>query len=174
LPFMAIVAIAILIDDGRPILYRQQRIGLNGRPFTLYKFRSMAKNAEADGKPQWAGVGDSRVTRIGRIARRARLDELPQLLNVLSGSMSVVGPRPERPEFVDQLSQKIPYYQERHSVKPGITGWAQLSYPYGSSDKDAMEKLEYDLYYIKYKSLVFDLMVMLQTAEVVLWGKGAR
>ncbi len=173
-PIMVVVALAVFVDDGRPILYRQRRVGLVGRTFNLYKFRSMIKNAESDGKARWAGASDSRVTRVGSIIRKLRLDELPQLFNVLRGDMSIVGPRPERPEFVEQLAQKIPYYHERHSVKPGITGWAQLCYPYGSSDEDALEKLQYDLYYIKHKSLVFDLMVLLQTAEVVLWGKGAR
>jgi sugar transferase (PEP-CTERM system associated) len=173
-PIMLCVALAIVIDSGRPIFYRQQRVGLRGSVFTLYKFRSMIVDAESDGKARWAGASDSRVTRIGGLLRKLRLDELPQLLNVLRGDMSIVGPRPERPEFVQTLAEKIPYYHERHSVKPGITGWAQLCYPYGSSDEDAMEKLQFDLYYIKYKSLIFDLMVLLQTAEVVLWGKGAR
>lgn len=173
-PIMLLVAIAIVIDDGRPVFYRQRRVGLGGTAFTLCKFRSMIKNAEADGKAQWAGTSDSRITRVGGVLRKLRFDELPQLLNVLRGDMSMVGPRPERPEFVQRLSEKIPYYHERHTVKPGITGWAQLCYPYGSSDEDAMEKLQFDLYYIKYKSLIFDLMVLLQTAEVVLWGKGAR
>ncbi len=174
LPVMAIIALAILIDDGRPVLYRQTRVGLMGKHFTLSKFRSMVRNAEAGGTPQWAQKGDSRVTRFGSILRKSRLDELPQLFNVLVGSMSLVGPRPERPEFVERLATQIPYYLGRHVVKPGITGWAQLSYPYGASDQDALEKLQYDLYYIKHKSAVFDLMVLLQTAEVVLWGKGAR
>jgi sugar transferase (PEP-CTERM system associated) len=173
-PIVCAVAVAILIDDGRPVLYRQRRVGLMGEVFTLYKFRSMFNDAEADGTPQWAGASDRRITRVGAFIRKLRVDELPQLFNVMRGDMSLVGPRPERPEFVEQLSRKIPYYHERHSVKPGITGWAQLSYPYGSSDNDAMEKLQYDLYYIKHKSLIFDLMVLLQTAEVVLWGKGAR
>src|SRR5690606_5415714 len=132
----------------------------------------MIKNAEADGRARWAAEGDSRITRIGAVLRKFRIDELPQLFNVLRGEMSLVGPRPERPEFVERLARTIPYYHERHAVKPGITGWAQLCYPYGSSDDDAMEKLQYDLYYIKHKSLIFDLIVMLQTAEVVLWGKG--
>lgn len=172
-PVMLLIALAILIDDGAPVLYRQRRIGVEGKPFTLFKFRSMRRDAEAAG-PQWAQTGDSRVTRMGAILRKLRLDELPQFFNVLAGSMSLVGPRPERPEFVERLAQQIPYYQERHIVKPGITGWAQLSYPYGASDHDAMEKLQYDLYYIKHKSLVLDLMILLQTAEVIMWGKGAR
>ncbi len=173
-PLMLAAAAAVALDDGWPVLYRQSRVGLTGKEFTLYKFRSMIKEAEADGAARWAGASDSRVTRVGKFLRKTRLDELPQLLNVLRGDMSIVGPRPERPEFVRHLAKKIPYYHERHSVKPGITGWAQLCYPYGSSDEDAMEKLQFDLYYIKHKSLVFDLIVLLQTAEVVLWGKGAR
>jgi sugar transferase (PEP-CTERM system associated) len=173
-PIMALVALAVVIDDGLPVIYRQRRVGYGGRTYWLYKFRSMIKAAEADGAPKWARTDDQRVTRVGGILRKLRLDELPQLVNVLRGDMSLVGPRPERPEFVERLSLTIPYYQERHVVKPGITGWAQLCYPYGSSDHDAMEKLQYDLYYIKHKSLIFDLMVLLQTAEVVLWGKGAR
>jgi sugar transferase (PEP-CTERM system associated) len=174
LPIMALVAAAIAIEDGWPVLYRQRRVGLMGNEFTLYKFRSMYTNAEADGKARWAAAKDSRVTRVGAVIRKLRLDELPQVFNVLRGEMSLVGPRPERPEFVARLAQVIPYYHERHCVKPGITGWAQLCYPYGSSDEDAMEKLQFDLYYVKHRSLVFDLMVVIQTAEVVLWGKGAR
>ena len=174
LPVMLAVAIAILLEDGRPVLYKQNRVGYGGRVFPLYKFRSMIKNAEAEGRPQWAGQDDPRVTRVGRVIRKLRLDELPQLFNVIRGDMSLVGPRPERPEFVSRLAQSIPYYHERHSVKPGITGWAQLCYPYGSSEGDALEKLQYDLYYVKHRSLAFDLAVILQTVEVVLWGKGAR
>ena len=174
LPFMICIAMAILLDDGAPVLYRQTRVGYMGRSFTLYKFRSMVKDAEASGNPLWAAKRDSRVTRVGALLRKLRCDELPQLFNVITGTMSLVGPRPERPQFVERLSKEIPYYHERHVVKPGITGWAQLSYPYGASDQDAVEKLQYDLYYIKNKSLIFDLMVLLQTAEVVLWGKGAR
>ncbi|HEX6996385.1 MAG TPA: TIGR03013 family XrtA/PEP-CTERM system glycosyltransferase [Gammaproteobacteria bacterium] len=173
-PVMCLCALAILLEDGPPVFYRQRRVGYRGRTFTLYKFRSMIKDAEADGAPRWAGTGDSRITRVGAVIRKLRLDELPQLLNVFRGDMALVGPRPERPEFVERLSQTIPYYHERHAVKPGITGWAQLCYPYGSSVQDAMEKLQYDLYYIKHKSVIFDLIVLLQTAEVVLWGKGAR
>jgi lipopolysaccharide/colanic/teichoic acid biosynthesis glycosyltransferase len=171
---MLVVVIAILLDDGWPLLYKQRRVGRRGKHFTLYKFRSMVRDAEPDGAPRWASKTDRRVTRVGVFLRKTRLDELPQLFNVLRGDMSLVGPRPERPEFVAELNAKIPYYHERHCVKPGITGWAQLSYPYGASDRDAQEKLEYDLFYIKHKSLIFDLMILLQTAEVVLWGKGAR
>jgi lipopolysaccharide/colanic/teichoic acid biosynthesis glycosyltransferase len=166
----------IKLEDGirAPVFYRQRRVGLDGEVFNLLKFRSMSVNAEADGKAQWAQKNDSRVTRVGGFMRKTRIDELPQLLNVLRGDMSFVGPRPERPEFVSQLNERIPYYRERHCVKPGITGWAQLCYPYGSSEKDALEKLQYDLYYVKNHGFLFDLMILLQTAEVVLWGKGAR
>jgi sugar transferase (PEP-CTERM system associated) len=174
LPVMACIAAAILLVDGAPVLYRQTRVGYMGRAFTLYKFRSMVKDAETSGDALWAAKRDARVTRVGAWLRKLRCDELPQLFNVITGTMSLVGPRPERPQFVERLSKEIPYYHERHVVKPGITGWAQLSYPYGASDQDALEKLQYDLYYIKNKSLIFDLMVLLQTAEVVLWGKGAR
>ena len=173
-PVMCVCALAILLEDGAPVFYRQRRVGYRGKIFTLYKFRSMIKDAEADGKPRWAGSRDDRITRVGAVIRKLRLDELPQLFNVFRGDMALVGPRPERPEFVERLSQTIPYYHERHAVKPGITGWAQLCYPYGSSEQDAMEKLQYDLYYIKHKSVIFDLIVLLQTAEVVRWGKGAR
>jgi lipopolysaccharide/colanic/teichoic acid biosynthesis glycosyltransferase len=144
-----------------------------GRPFELLKFRSMTKGAEAAGA-QWAQKGDTRVTKVGKIIRKVRFDELPQILNILRGEMSLVGPRPERPEFVKSLSQRIPYYQERHCVKPGLTGWAQLQYPYGASEKDALEKLRYDLYYVKNQSMLLDIMILLQTAEVVIWQKGSR
>ena len=175
-PLMIVAAVAVKFEDGirAPVFYRQRRVGLDGEVFNLLKFRSMSVNAEADGKAQWAQKNDSRVTRVGGIMRKTRIDELPQLLNVLRGDMSFVGPRPERPEFVSQLNERIPYYRERHCVKPGITGWAQLCYPYGSSEKDALEKLQYDLYYVKNHGFLFDLMILLQTAEVVLWGKGAR
>jgi sugar transferase (PEP-CTERM system associated) len=174
-PVMLIAAIAIKIEDGpsAPIFYRQTRVGLLGRHFELVKFRSMGIDAEERGA-QWAQEGDPRVTRVGAFMRKTRIDELPQILCVLAGDMSFVGPRPERPEFVEQLSERVPYYRERHWVKPGITGWAQLRYPYGSSEADAAEKLQYDLYYVKNHSLLFDLMILLQTAEVVMFGKGAR
>lgn len=173
-PLMLLAALAVVVDDGFPVFYRQRRVGYAGQTFEVIKFRSMIRDAEADGQAKWAKTGDSRVTRVGAVLRKLRIDELPQLINVLRGDMSLVGPRPERPEFVEQLAETIPYYHERHVVKPGITGWAQLCYPYGSSEQDAMEKLQYDLYYIKHKGLIFDLMVLVQTAEVVLWGKGAR
>jgi sugar transferase (PEP-CTERM system associated) len=172
-PFMAIVALAIHFDAPGPILYRQERVGENGRVFTLYKFRSMRVDAE-HGTPVWARDHDDRVTRVGRFIRLVRLDELPQLWNVLRGDMSFVGPRPERPYFVEQLAAAIPYYMERHAVKPGITGWAQVKYRYGASFEDAVEKLRYDLYYIKHLSIVFDLTIVMDTVKVILLGKGAQ
>lgn len=175
-PVMLLVLVAIKLESGwsAPALYRQRRVGLEGRVFDVLKFRSMRPDAEVDGRPRWAQKDDERVTRVGAFIRATRIDELPQILNVLKGNMSFVGPRPERPEFVAELNEKIPYYRERHCVKPGITGWAQLCYPYGSSEHDAAEKLQYDLYYVKNHSLLFDLMILLQTVEVVLWGKGGR
>ncbi|MEL6447885.1 MAG: TIGR03013 family XrtA/PEP-CTERM system glycosyltransferase [Pseudomonadota bacterium] len=173
-PIMLVVAIAIMVEDGAPVFYRQRRVGKNNQPFEVLKFRSMRTDAEAAGEAVWAKENDDRVTRVGRVIRKLRIDELPQLINVLAGTMSIVGPRPERPEFVEKLREDLPFYMERHRVKPGITGWAQLCYPYGSSDKDALEKLQYDLYYVKNRSLLFDIMILLQTVEVVLWQKGAR
>ena len=174
LPVMLVTALAILLEDGGPVFYRQERVGQGGRNFTIFKFRSMRKDAERDGRPQWAGADDDRTTLVGRIIRKLRIDELPQILNVLRGDMSFVGPRPERPFFVDQLAAKIPYYSARHSIKPGITGWAQVRYPYGASLDDAVEKLQYDLYYVKNHTLFLDIMVLIETVQVVLWGKGAR
>jgi sugar transferase (PEP-CTERM system associated) len=176
-PIMLLTALAILVEcRGRPcpIFYRQERVGLGGRPYHVLKFRSMRTDAEAAGVAQWATRNDVRVTKVGSFIRKVRIDELPQIFNVLRGEMSFVGPRPERPPFVEELSLKIPYYGERHRVKPGITGWAQLCYPYGSSDRDAMEKLQYDLYYIKNRTIMLNLIVLVQTVEVVLFGKGAR
>jgi sugar transferase (PEP-CTERM system associated) len=173
LPLMLLTALLVMLEDGRPILYRQERVGENGRTFVLSKFRSMRKDAEKGGKPIWAKDGDDRVTRVGGFIRKTRLDELPQLWNVVRGDMSFVGPRPERPFFVEQLSQQIPFYQQRHAVKPGLTGWAQVKYRYGSSLEDAMEKLRYDLYYIKHLSVFFDLTIVFDTVKVVLFRKGA-
>lgn len=173
-PFMLLTALAILIEDGRPVFYRQTRVGLLGREFELLKFRSMTKDAERAGEAQWAQHNDRRITKVGTLIRKLRFDELPQIINVIRGDMRFIGPRPERPEFVSALAEKIPYYHERHCVKPGLTGWAQLSYPYGSSERDALEKLQFDLYYVKNQSLVFDLLILVQTVEVVIWGKGAR
>lgn len=173
-PVMLLTAIAILLESGHPVLYRQERVGQGGRTFMILKFRSMRVDAETGGAPQWASANDRRVTAVGRVIRKLRIDELPQIFNVLGGQMSFVGPRPERPYFVEQLTQRIPYYNSRHSVKPGITGWAQVRYPYGASVEDAIEKLQYDLYYVKNHSLFLDLMILANTAQVVLWGKGAR
>ncbi len=175
-PIMLLVALAIKLEDGfsAPVFYRQCRVGQGGAPFEVLKFRSMSVDAEADGKAVWAEKNDSRITRVGRFLRKSRIDELPQAFNVLRGQMSLVGPRPERPEFVRDLEEQIPYYSERHAVKPGVTGWAQLRYAYGASEEDALEKLQYDLYYVKNQSLMLDIMIILQTVEVVLWGKGAR
>jgi sugar transferase (PEP-CTERM system associated) len=172
-PLMLLTALAIWIESGRPVLYRQERAGENGRVFTLNKFRSMRKDAE-QGTPIWARTDDDRVTRVGRLIRKTRLDELPQLWNVLRGDMSFVGPRPERPFFVAQLASQIPLYEQRHAVRPGITGWAQVKYRYGASIEDAYEKLRYDLYYVKHMSLAFDLTILFDTIKVVLFAKGAR
>jgi len=174
LPLMLLTALAIKLESPGPVFYRQERVGLNARPFTLLKFRSMRNDAEKDGVAKWASVGDARVTRVGAVIRKTRIDEIPQAINVLLGQMSFVGPRPERPAFVEVLAGEIPFYHERHSVKPGITGWAQINYPYGASVADAREKLQYDLYYVKNLSLVFDLSIVLQTVRVVLWSAGAR
>ena len=173
-PFMLLVALCIWMESGGPILYRQTRVGENGRHFELVKFRSMRTDAEGDGVARWADQHDDRSTRVGRLIRMTRLDELPQLFNVLRGDMSFVGPRPERPHFVDLLRQEVRYYNIRHCVKPGLTGWAQLRYPYGASVRDAEEKLTFDLFYVKNQGLVFDLMILLQTVEVVLFRRGAR
>jgi len=174
-PFIALTAFAVWIE-GRfkePILYSQHRVGQNWKLFKVYKFRSMRVDAEKNGA-QWAQQNDPRVTKVGAFIRKTRLDEFPQLWNVLKGDMSFVGPRPERPEFVEDLAKNIPYYSERHRVKPGITGWAQMCYAYGSSQEDALQKLQYDLYYVKNYSLFLDLIILIQTAEIILWGKGAR
>lgn len=173
-PLILAAAIAIRSESRGPVLYYQYRVGANGKLFSILKFRTMRQDAEADGQARWAASSDPRITRVGRWLRRTRIDELPQIFNILQGEMSFVGPRPERPEFVDILAQKIPYYSERHRVKPGLTGWAQICYPYGSTEEDASEKLQYDLYYIKNYSLFLDLMILLQTAEVVVLGKGVR
>ena len=175
-PLMLLVALAIRIESGagQPILYRQERVGARGKTFQLIKFRSMRTDAELDGIARWANKDDDRVTRVGRFTRKVRLDELPQLWNVLKGEMSFIGPRPERPQFVIDLGQKIRYYDLRHCLKPGLAGWAQLRYPYGASEADAEEKLKYDLYYVKNHNLLFDLLILFQTVEVVLFRRGAR
>jgi sugar transferase (PEP-CTERM system associated) len=173
LPVMLITALLIILESGFPVFYRQERVGRNGRLFDVIKFRSMRCDAEKDGKPVWAKSADDRVTRVGRIIRKLRIDELPQLYCVLKGDMSLVGPRPERPFFVDQLTREIPFYAVRHSVKPGVTGWAQVCYHYGATVEDSAEKLQYDLYYVKNHSLFLDLVVLFETVGVVIMGKGA-
>tara|TARA_R110002167_G_scaffold196935_3_gene399963 strand:+ start:4148 stop:5560 length:1413 start_codon:yes stop_codon:yes gene_type:complete len=174
-PFMLLTAIIIFFEDVRnskaSIFYKQERVGLNGKLFNIIKFRSMRPDAEKDGA-KWATTNDSRVTKIGLFIRKYRIDELPQLLNIFRGEMSFIGPRPERPQFVEQLIREIPYYNQRHNVKPGLAGWAQLNYPYGASVEDSMEKLKFDLYYVKHQSLMLDILILIRTVEVVLFGKG--
>jgi sugar transferase (PEP-CTERM system associated) len=174
LPLLLFTALAIKLEDGGPIFYSQERVGLFGKTFTLYKFRSMRVDAESNNGPQWAEKQDARITRVGGFIRKVRIDELPQLANVLNGDMSFIGPRPERPYFVEQLNRHIPFYGERHAVKPGITGWAQIMYPYGASLQDARHKLSYDLYYVKNHTLLLDLIVLIQTVRVILFPDGAR
>ncbi len=173
-PVMVLTAIAIRLDTPGPILYRQERVGRAGSRFQCVKFRSMRIDAERDGAPRWAQVGDARITRVGRLIRKLRIDELPQLLNVLSGEMSLVGPRPERPVFVEQLKQRVPFYDVRHSVKPGLTGWAQVRFNYAATLEDSKRKLQYDLYYVKNHSLFLDCLILLETVRVVLRGEGAH
>jgi sugar transferase (PEP-CTERM system associated) len=173
-PIMAIAAIWIKLDSKGPVFFRQERVGQFGRVFNLFKFRSMRDEAEKDGVPAWAQQGDSRITRAGAVLRRYRLDELPQFFNILIGDMSFVGPRPERPFFVERLEKSLKYYQERHVVKPGLTGWAQIKFPYASSEEETREKLEYDFFYIKNFSLLFDLAIIFQTVKTVLFARGAR
>ena len=173
-PIMLLASAAIMLEDGAPMLFRQERVGRHGRTFQVLKFRSMRKDAEKDGVARWAQANDSRITAVGRIIRKTRIDELPQLFNVLRGEMSLVGPRPERPSFVEQLTEQIPFYAIRHSVKPGLTGWAQVRFSYGASLADARRKLQFDLYYVKNHSLVLDIQIILETVRVVLLGEGAR
>jgi sugar transferase (PEP-CTERM system associated) len=173
-PLMLAVAVVIAVESGFPILYRQERVGQGGRLFNVIKFRSMRRDAEIDGKPRWAASNDDRVTKTGRVIRKLRIDELPQLINVLRGDMSLVGPRPERPYFVDQLAREIPFYAVRHSVKPGVTGWAQVRYHYSSSLDDAVQKLQYDLYYVKNHTLFLDVVILFETVGVVVTGAGAH
>jgi exopolysaccharide biosynthesis polyprenyl glycosylphosphotransferase len=174
LPVMAIVALAIKVTSQGPVFYRQRRVGMNGRIFTLYKFRSMYRNAEAATGAVWAKKNDPRITPVGRFLRKLRLDELPQFWNVVKGDMSIVGPRPERPEFVEMLAERVPYYRQRHAVKPGITGWAQINHKYGDTDGDAVVKLEYDLYYIKHIAPALDLFIVFHTLKVMLLQRGAQ
>ncbi|HPP82718.1 MAG TPA: TIGR03013 family PEP-CTERM/XrtA system glycosyltransferase, partial [Rubrivivax sp.] len=173
-PVMLLAVLAIRLDSRGSALYRQERTGKDGRAFEIIKFRSMRTDAESDGRPRWAAADDDRVTRVGRFIRRTRIDELPQLLCVLKGDMSLVGPRPERPFFVERLTREIPFYAVRHSVKPGVTGWAQVRYQYGSTVEDSQQKLQYDLYYVKNHSLWLDLQTLVETVHVVLSGQGAR
>jgi exopolysaccharide biosynthesis polyprenyl glycosylphosphotransferase len=173
-PITLITVLAIKLESPGTVLYYQERVGRNEKIFTIYKLRSMVANAEATGCPVWAAKEDPRITRVGRLIRKLRIDEIPQMFNVLKGDMSFVGPRPERPEFVQTLTTKIPYFELRHSVKPGITGWAQICYPYSDNEQGSMEKLQYDLYYIKHMSVVFDLQIIFETLKVVFWGNGAR
>jgi len=173
-PLMLLTAIAVYLESGGPVIYKQVRVGLNGKEFSINKFRSMTQDAEKDGKAVWATKNDARVTRVGAFIRNTRLDELPQLYNVLKGDMSFVGPRPERPQFVEELKAEIPFYDARHRVKPGLMGWAQLKYPYGASVDDARNKLKYDLYYVKNHSVFIDILIVIQTVEVVLLGKGVH
>lgn len=174
LPIMLIAGLCIFIENGGPVFYHQERVGKNGKSFTVIKFRSMQIDAESGGIPQWASINDSRVTKVGKIIRKLRIDELPQILNVLKGEMSLVGPRPERPYFVNRLCEEVPFYKARHSVKPGITGLAQVRYQYGASIEDAIQKLQYDLYYVKNNSLFLDMIILIDTLQVVLFGKGSR
>jgi sugar transferase (PEP-CTERM system associated) len=173
-PFMLLTALLIRMESKGPVLYRQQRVGKDGKPYDVLKFRSMRTDAEQDGKPRWAAAQDDRITRVGRVIRKYRIDEFPQLLNVIKGDMSLVGPRPERPYFVEQLTRDIPYYAVRHSIKPGITGWAQVRYQYGATLEDSVEKLQYDLYYVKNHTLFLDMVILFETVGVVVSGQGAR
>jgi sugar transferase (PEP-CTERM system associated) len=172
-PLMLVTALLIKVDSRGPVFYKQERVGKNGRRFVLMKFRSMKVDAEKSG-PVWASKSDDRTTRVGRIIRKVRIDEIPQFLNILKGEMSFVGPRPERPHFVAQLAEEIPYYEQRHLIAPGLTGWAQIKYPYGASIEDARQKLQYDLFYIKNYSLVLDAVIMFETIKIILFGRGAQ
>jgi sugar transferase (PEP-CTERM system associated) len=174
LPLMILVAIAVKVTSRGPILYRQQRVGQHGRVFSVYKFRSMGEDAEKETGAVWAVKNDKRITPVGRFIRQTRLDEIPQLWNVLRGQMSLVGPRPERPEFVADLTRQIPFYGQRHTVRPGLTGWAQVRYTYGASLEDALEKLQYDLFYIKNMSVALDLFIIAKTIKTVLMREGAQ
>ena len=173
LPLALLTAVLIKLESPGPVLYKQERVGKNGRTFVLTKFRSMKINAEQDG-PVWASKGDPRTTRVGRIIRKTRVDEIPQFWNILKGEMSFVGPRPERPHFVSQLAEEVPFYEQRHLIAPGLTGWAQIKYPYGASIEDARQKLQYDLFYIKNQSLILDAIIMFETIKIILFGRGAQ
>jgi len=172
-PIILLTSICIKLDSPGPIFYKQERVGKDGKPFTLIKFRSMGQDAE-QGEAEWAKQDDVRVTKVGRVIRKFRIDEIPQMWNVLKGEMNFVGPRPERPQFVSELTEKIRYYGQRSTVQPGITGWAQISYPYGASEEDAKKKLEYDLFYIKHMSVILDLYIILKTVKTILFREGSR
>jgi lipopolysaccharide/colanic/teichoic acid biosynthesis glycosyltransferase len=172
-PLALVTAVLIKLDSSGPVFYKQERVGKGGRTFTLFKFRSMRTDAEASG-PVWASKTDTRTTRVGRIIRKIRVDEVPQFWNILRGEMNFVGPRPERPHFVSQLAREIPYYQQRHLIAPGLTGWAQIKYPYGASIEDARQKLQYDLFYVKNQSLILDAIIMFETVKIILFGRGAH
>jgi sugar transferase (PEP-CTERM system associated) len=174
MPLLICVAIAVKLEDGGPVFYRQERVGRGGKPFKLPKFRSMRADAESDGVPRWTTAHDRRITRIGQVLRATHLDELPQLWCILRGEMSFVGPRPERPYFVRQLAESHPYFQDRHAIKPGLTGWAQINFPYAGSPAAARRKLEYDLYYVRYGNTLLDAVIMLQTVRVMLWPSAAH
>lgn len=173
LPIILVTAILIKLESRGPVFYKQERVGKNGKIFVLTKFRSMRVDAEQDG-PVWASKDDHRMTRVGRIIRKIRVDEIPQFWNILRGEMAFVGPRPERPHFVAQLAEQVPYYEQRHLIAPGLTGWAQIKYPYGSSIEDARHKLEYDLFYIKNHTLLFDIIILFETFKIILFGRGAQ
>jgi len=173
LPLVLLTAVLIKLESRGPVFYKQERVGKNGRAFVLMKFRSMRVDAEQDG-PVWASKGDARTTRIGRVIRKIRIDEIPQFWNILKGEMSFVGPRPERPHFVSQLAEEIPFYEQRHLIAPGLTGWAQIKYPYGASIEDARQKLQYDLFYIKNQGLILDAIIMFETIKIILFGRGAQ
>jgi len=173
LPIVIVTAILIKIDSRGPVFYKQERVGKNGRAFVLAKFRSMRLDAEKAG-PVWASKDDDRTTRVGRVIRKVRIDEIPQFWNILKGEMNFVGPRPERPHFVAQLAEEINYYEQRHLIEPGLTGWAQIKYPYGASIEDARQKLQYDLFYIKNQSLILDAIIMFETIKIILFGRGAQ
>lgn len=173
-PICLVTMVLIRVESPGSCFYKQTRVGKNGRLFTLYKFRSMRENAEADGEPLWASENDDRVTAVGRVIRKIRVDEIPQFWNILKGEMRFIGPRPERPFFVQNLAKEVPFYEYRHIVQPGLTGWAQIKYPYGSSVDDSREKLQYDIYYLKNQSLVLDLIIMIETIKTIIFGRGAR
>jgi exopolysaccharide biosynthesis polyprenyl glycosylphosphotransferase len=174
IPFLLIVPVLIKMDSRGPVFFKQRRVGEGEKEFTLYKYRTMVDGAEKDSGPVWSSDGDNRITILGRFLRKSRLDEIPQLYNVMRGDMSFIGPRPERPFFVESLKKQIPYYSERHCLKPGISGWAQVRYEYGDAIDDAFEKLKFDLYYIKHQSISLDILILINTMKVIMFGRGGR